>query len=245
MCTIVLLRRPHHPWPLLIAANRDEMMERPWLPPARHWPDRPEVIAGRDLTAGGTWLGINDAGVVAAILNRRGTLGPAPDKRSRGELPLEALDHADAVEAVAALKHLNGTAFRPFNMIVADNRDAFWLRNQGHGAIEVLDIPEGLSMLAAHELNDGTDQRIARYLPQFRDAEPPTPETGGWVAWQELLAAGGGTDSRGMRFCRADGFGTVCSTLVALPSTDRLGEPPAVLFAAGAPGDAPFQPVTA
>ena len=46
MCTVVILRRPEHDWPLLIAANRDEMLARSWLPPARHWPDRPDVAAG-------------------------------------------------------------------------------------------------------------------------------------------------------------------------------------------------------
>ncbi len=48
MCTVVILRRPEHDWPLLIAANRDEMLARSWLPPARHWPDRPDVVAGFD-----------------------------------------------------------------------------------------------------------------------------------------------------------------------------------------------------
>ena len=70
MCTLVILRRPEHLWPVVIGANRDEMIGRPALPPARHWPDRPEVVAGRDLLAGGSWLGVNDWGVAAAILDR-------------------------------------------------------------------------------------------------------------------------------------------------------------------------------
>ena len=58
MCTIVLLRRPGHDWPLILGANRDEMATRPSKPPARHWPDRAEVVAGLDVEAGGSWLGI-------------------------------------------------------------------------------------------------------------------------------------------------------------------------------------------
>ena len=54
MCTVVLLTRPGHPWPLVLAANRDEMLERAWDPPAEYWPDQPGVIAGRDRTGGGT-----------------------------------------------------------------------------------------------------------------------------------------------------------------------------------------------
>ncbi|HEX6113335.1 MAG TPA: NRDE family protein [Geminicoccaceae bacterium] len=131
MCTLVLSRRPGAAWPLLLAANRDELADRPALPPARHWPDRAEVVAGMDLQAGGSWLGINDHGVVAGVLNRPGTLGPAAGKRSRGELVLEALDHADAAAAAHALSDLDPDAFRPFNLVIADNRDAFWLRHAG------------------------------------------------------------------------------------------------------------------
>ena len=86
---MVILRRPGHRWPVLIGANRDEMIDRPWQPPGRHWPDRPDVVAGLDSLAGGSWLGINDWGVAAAVLNRHGSLGPASERRSRGELVLE------------------------------------------------------------------------------------------------------------------------------------------------------------
>ena len=79
------------------------MNTRQSKPPGRHWPDRPEIIAGIDETAGGSWLGVNDFGVVAAILNRSNSLGPKEGKRSRGELVLEALDHADASDAAEAI----------------------------------------------------------------------------------------------------------------------------------------------
>ena len=49
MCTFVILRRHGHEWPVIVGANRDEMIGRPWQAPARHWPDRPEVVAGLDL----------------------------------------------------------------------------------------------------------------------------------------------------------------------------------------------------
>src|SRR5690625_4299835 len=103
------------------------MAERAWLAPGRHWPDRPDILAGQDLLSGGSWLGINDHGVAAAILNRYGSLGPAADKRSRGELVLEALDHADARDAALALAEIEPRAYRSFNAVVADNRDAYWL----------------------------------------------------------------------------------------------------------------------
>ena len=162
MCTVVILRRPTHAWPLIVGANRDEMMNRPWKPPARHWPDRLDVIAGLDEVGGGTWMGLNDTGVTACILNRHGALGPAPGKCSRGELVLEALDHGDATDAAAALRDIDPTAYRPCNMLIADNRDAWWLAMTGKAAnVHMERIPEGLSMFTALERNDVTDPRIA------------------------------------------------------------------------------------
>ena len=177
MCTVVILRRPGDAWPLLLAGNRDERIDRPWRPPGRHWPDRPEVVAGLDVEAGGSWLGVNDHGVVAAVLNRVDTLGPLPGKRSRGELVLEALDHAEAAEAAEALLDLDPRAYRPFNLVVADAEAAFWLRHAaGDGAaVEAHPIPPGLSMLSARELNDTASPRLRRYLPRFRVAPCPIP----------------------------------------------------------------------
>ena len=87
MCSIVILRQPGATYPLILGGNRDEMAGRPWKPPARHWPDRPDLIGGIDELAGGSWLALNDTGVVAVVLNRVGTLGPEDGKRSRGEMP--------------------------------------------------------------------------------------------------------------------------------------------------------------
>ncbi|MGY8961178.1 MAG: NRDE family protein, partial [Alphaproteobacteria bacterium] len=72
MCTLVLLRRPDSPWPLLVAANRDEMQSRSWLSPGRHWPDRPEIVAGQDTLAGGSGIGVNLHVLMDAVLNKTG-----------------------------------------------------------------------------------------------------------------------------------------------------------------------------
>jgi Transport and Golgi organisation 2 len=246
MCTVVLLRRPGSPWPLLVAANRDELSSRPARPPARHWPDRPHVRGGLDLTAGGTWLGVNDDGVVAAVLNRHGTLGPEPGKRSRGELVLEALDHAEARDAADALSALAPAAYRPFNLIVADAVDAFWLRHGGGGPIRVQPVAEGLHMIEAGELDDPASQRIARFLPQFRFVPAPDPERSDWSTWEALLSerssrSGGPHDA--MTIVTDGDYGTVSSSLVALPRhvTDR----PVFLHAEGHPGSADYLPVAA
>ena len=248
MCSVIFLRRPDDAWPLILAANRDEMLSRPWKAPARHWPDRPEIVAGLDELAGGSWLGLNDHGVVAGALNRPGSLGPAPGLRSRGELVREALDHADAADAAAALADLDGRAYRPFNLFVADNRDAFWLRNEGKGGrVEAFPVPEGVSMLTARDLSDRASPRVRLYLPRFEAAPPPDPERGDWRRWEELLSMreevpGAGPDSA-LAITTEIGFGTSSSALIALPAIEHAGARPIWLFAAGLPKPGAWRPV--
>ena len=192
MCTLVLLFRPDRPWPLMLGANRDEMRDRPWRPPGRHWPAQPEIVAGLDLLGGGSWLGLNRAtGVVAAILNRRGSLGPEPGKRSRGELVLRALAAESASAAAAALAGVAPADYRSFNLVVADRQAAVWLRHLGPEAgrgPEARPLPAGLTLLTAGDRNDLSSPRIRRYLPRLQAAEPPDPEAGDWTAWQAILA---------------------------------------------------------
>jgi hypothetical protein len=222
MCTIVILRRPDAEWPVLIAANRDEMRDRPWEKPGRHWPDRPDIVAGHDLLAGGSWLGLNDTGVVASILNRHGTLGPATGKRSRGELVLDALDYPDANEAARAFAGLDPIAYRPFNMLLADDRDAFWLKSTGVGRIAVEPLPEGLSMITADDRNDLASPRIAFNLPRFEAAAIPNPESGDWQSWEKLLGSREGpAPAAFMRVDLPSGFGTSSHSLIGLPTTTR------------------------
>ena len=250
MCSVVILRRGGHAWPLILAANRDEMIGRAWDPPARHWPDRADVVAGRDRLCNGSWLGLNDHGVITAVLNRVGSLGPAAGKRSRGELVLEALDHADAETAAEQLRHLDPSGYRSFNLVIADNAAAFWLRSTGRSgsAIEITRLPAGVSMLTARDLNDHASPRIARNLTDFETALPPDPDLDDWDAWQELMrrtALDNPTD--GMIVVTDSGFETVSSSLIALPAADHAvaGEEakPVWLFAPGRPDRTDYRPV--
>jgi hypothetical protein len=247
MCTLVILRRPDHRWPVIIGANRDEMIDRPARAPARHWPDRPEVVAGIDLLAGGSWLGLNDWGVAAAILNRTGTLGPAEGQRSRGELVLEALDHADAVDAAAALSHLDPAAYRSFNLIVADNRDAFWLRHNGGSRIEAHPIKEGLSLIAAGDLDELATPRLAAAQPRFAAAPAPEPGLGDWRSWENLLSDDGiptgESYEAALRFRTPRGFATVSSALIALPEAATEEVRPVFRCADWLPVPAPWRTV--
>ena len=237
MCTVVLLIRPGHPWSLLLAANRDERLDRAWDPPGAHWPEQPDVVAGRDRTGGGTWMGVNRAGVAAAVLNRQGTLGPAPGKHSRGELPLIALAHHSAAAAADAVAALDAGLWRSFNMVLADRHGAIFVRGLGHGRPEAWALPNGVHMVTAHDPDDLESPRVVRHLPRFRAAEPSDPDH--WENWRAILSDRSGEPGAQINVARRAGYGTASSALLALPAEG----PPRWLFAAGAPDEAAFEPV--
>ena len=247
MCTLVILRRPKHDWPILIGANRDEMRDRASLPPSRHWDDQTHIIAGKDAFAGGTWLALNQDRLIAAVLNRRDSLGPGLDKRSRGELPLEACNHAEAREACRALALLEPTSFRSFNIVVADTREAFWVKSNGLN-ITTSPIPEGLSMITSQDLNSTTNSsRIRFHLKRFRQAPYPAPEKKEWDIWKALLSSRDkepGSSFRGAMNVETDyGFGTVSSSLLALPNANRTTLDPQWLYCSSQPDEGSYHHV--
>ncbi len=227
-----------------MAANRDEMLDRACHGPARHWEDRPEVVAGIDILSGGSWLGMNDHGVVSAVLNRTGSLGPLADKRSRGELVLEALDHADAQDAVQALADVDPNAYRTFNLVIADNRDAYWIAaRSGASHVVVEAIPEGLSIFTSADRNNPEKPRVAAYMPLFEGAAPPDPETGDWSDWTQLMAdRTGAAFDEPMCIVSDYGYGTVSSSLIAL-SQPAPKVRPYWQFAAGRPDITEYKPI--
>lgn len=161
---------------------------------------------------------MNRHGVTCAILNRVGTLGPAAGKRSRGDLPLLAAGHPSAAAAAAALAALPAAEWRGFNMVLADARDAWFIRGLGHGRPELLPLAAGISMVTAHEPNDLASPRTARHLPRFRAAAPPQPEHDEWAAWEALLADDSVAESRADTLCvpPVGGFATVSASLVGV-----------------------------
>jgi len=157
-------------------------------------------------------------GLVAAVLNRPGSLGPAPGKRSRGELPLLALESDNAEDAAARIAGLDAGAWRPFNMVVADAGSAIFLRGRGEGSPEPVKLAEGVSMVTAHDPNDLSSPRTRRHLPRFRAAAPPDPAAGDWSAWEALLSdrsLGEEGIASALNVPATRGFGTVCASLVA------------------------------
>lgn len=148
MCLIVLAWRPGHSLPLLVAANRDEFYARPTAAMAE-WPDAPGLIAGRDLQAGGTWLGIGPNGRFAALTNIRDprlTQGT----RSRGELPLQFLQGDQSPEFfLNELRH-EAAQYSGFNLLVGDSQ-ALWHFNSQSG--QALALPPGIHGVSNADLD--------------------------------------------------------------------------------------------
>ena len=90
MCLMVMALRVHREYPLILAANRDEFDDRPFLP-ARFWPEAPWVLAGRDERGGGSWLGVSSRGRLALVTNVRDPSSFNPNRPSRGDLVADYL----------------------------------------------------------------------------------------------------------------------------------------------------------
>ncbi len=119
MCILFIACKQHPEYPLIITANRDEYHARPSR--AMHWwEDQPHVFAGRDLAAGGTWLGINTAGKFAAVTNLRSPGDHRPDARSRGELVVHCLQPGRRPEAIIHFLQSYQQEYNPFNLVFGD-----------------------------------------------------------------------------------------------------------------------------
>ena len=131
------------------------------------------------------------------------------------------------------------------------NRDGFWLRGlgaDGDGRVALSPLAEGLGMLTAFDLDDEeSSARTRLYRPRFVAAPAPDPATGDWSAWIALLAARDSLPDAGpgeaMTVITHTPFGTLSSSLIALPAAARPDARPLWLFCAGRPGENPHRPV--
>jgi uncharacterized protein with NRDE domain len=128
MCLILLAWRISTEHPLIVAANRDEFHARP-AAPAAFWEDRPEILAGRDLEARGTWMGISRSGRLAAVTNYRGA-GEPRAAQSRGALVTGFLANAETpAQYIKSLVPKSGS-YGGFNLLVSDGDELWWMSNR-------------------------------------------------------------------------------------------------------------------
>jgi uncharacterized protein with NRDE domain len=229
MCLILTAWRTHPRYPLVIAANRDEFHRRPTAP-AAWWQDRPEILAGRDLEAGGTWLGITARGQVAALTNYRDPVQVKAGAPSRGGLVVEMLQSEQGVGA--RLEHLGdiGARYAGFNLLVTDGRE-LGVHESVPAAGRTLE--PGIYGLSNHLLDtpwpkvQRAKSQLAvalQSLPQdrellelLRDDEVPAdddlPRTGVSLEWERLLSSA---------FIVGDGYGTRSSTILLVDQDGQV-----------------------
>ena len=128
MCIILVAWHAHPTYPLVVAANRDEFFSRPSAA-AAFWPDQPDVVAGRDLDAGGTWLGLTRNGRFAALTNFRDPAGHRTKRRSRGQLVAGFLTDKSGPEAYLQGVAATAGEFNGYNLLVGDRHSLAWFSN--------------------------------------------------------------------------------------------------------------------
>lgn len=145
----------------MIAANRDEYLDRPAEGPALRSGPAGSILSPRDLREGGTWLGVGSAGLFAGITNRPCAV-PDLQRRSRGLLVQDALAAPDAATAAAALERIPAGAYNPFNLLVADGREAFVAVYQEE--VKVRALQPGVHVIGNADPNDRDVPKVARLL---------------------------------------------------------------------------------
>lgn len=238
MCLIIFNWQPESEEPLLLLGNRDEFYQRP-SQDAHRWQDKPHIIAGRDLRAGGTWLGISSGSRLCTVTNYREI--PAKDgKRSRGEIPTDFLDSNLNAEEFAQKLATQHALYAGFNALIFDGERLVYSSNRSNLPNKVLE--PGLYGVSNHLLDSpwpklqrakslasailssdslSNDARNQALLDAMMDQERPEdmhlPDTGIGVEGERLLSS---------IFIESEHYGTRTTSLVhfqegALTLTER------------------------
>ena len=230
MCLIVFGLHAHPLFPLVVAANRDEFVARP-SEPAGFWPAPEGLLAGRDLVAGGTWIGVTPSGRFAALTNVRQPRTFDPSAPSRGELVARFLSASDAPMA-----HLRGLAAEGgrrngFNLLAAAGGRLAWFSNRGGEPIEVeagvhavsnalLDTPwpkvrratAGLAGILGRNDEMSAEELFALFADREPAPDEELPDTGVGLAAERILSS---------PFIAAPGYGTRGTTLLLVARNGR------------------------
>jgi uncharacterized protein with NRDE domain len=175
VCLLVVASRVVAAEPLIVGANRDEVLERPSTAVTVLEAGPPRIVGGRDEFARGTWLAVNQHGLCAGLTNQ--PLGEAKDltKRSRGELPLFLARHTSASDAVAALLAERSPAdYNGSWLLVGDRTSLFYVDFTGDGAGTAVALPPGIHVLENKPLGEPSPKvdlvRAALEVPPRGDA---------------------------------------------------------------------------
>ncbi|MBW2119170.1 MAG: NRDE family protein [Deltaproteobacteria bacterium] len=231
MCLILLAIQSHPDYKLVIAANRDEFYDRPTAP-AAFWDDEPGLLAGRDLRAGGTWLGITTKGRIAAITNYRDPSSIKSNAPSRGGLVTNFLSGQQTpVDYLEGLER-DAHEYNGFNLIVGEKHELYWYSNLGQGIRDVstgihgvsnrlLDTPwpkvtsgkKMLQTLLSEEKDPAPEALFSMLADRSVPDDKKLPDTGVGLEWERILSP---------IFITSPAYGTRSSTLIFIDFNDRV-----------------------
>jgi uncharacterized protein with NRDE domain len=230
MCLVLIALDSHPEYSLIVAANRDEFYDRPTAP-AGFWGEAPSVLAGRDLKAGGTWLGVDRRGRLAAVTNYRQGERESAAPRSRGLLVSEFLMGDGGVADYMERVQLEADRYNGFNLIAGDSGGLFYFSNRegqrrslSRGVYglsnHLLDTPwpkvawakSVLGKLLSRSDPELTEGLFALLSDRTRPHDGLLPSTGVSREWERLLSSA---------FIVSNDYGTRSSTVVLI---DRAGQ---------------------
>jgi uncharacterized protein with NRDE domain len=229
MCLLALAWKTHPDFPLILAGNRDERHARASAA-AGLWSDAPQVLAGRDLEAGGTWLGATTDGRFAVVTNYREGLNPAKAPRSRGALTADFLTGSASPQAYVASVRPLAHEYGAFSLVCGDGDSLWYFSNRGG---EPAAIAPGIHALSNHLLDtpwpkvqaaktglksllDGgglTAEALFHLLADRAPAQGPLPDTGIGAELERRVSAA---------FVQDPVYGTRCSTLLLRDSRGAM-----------------------
>ena len=230
MCLILFAYKVHPSYNLILAANRDEFYERP-SSPADFWEDSPQVLAGRDLQEGGTWMGIDRTGRFAAITNYRDPASWKNDAQSRGELVSSYLCGNQSPDDYLAKTSRQTQLYNGYNLILGDRHELFAYSNRGEKqklnpgiygiSNHLLNTPwpkvsRGKKLLKATLDKKGAELEGALFallLDRKIPADNKLPDTGIGLEWERVLSS---------IFIASPIYGTRSSTILLIGKNGRI-----------------------
>ena len=233
MCLIAFAWNAHPDYRLVVAANRDEWHERPTAP-AAWWDDLPQILGGRDLRAGGTWLGVSRSGRFAALTNFRDPSDRKSDAPSRGRLVSNFLSGAESAHEYLLALRKTADRYQGFNLLVGDGHALYYF---GSRIGEIFAVPPGVHALSNHTLNEpwpkvekaksALEAALRAKMPEearqmaiyalLSDAtmapDEALPDTGVGQEWERVLSPA---------LIVTEKYGTRCSTLLTIASSGEV-----------------------
>jgi uncharacterized protein with NRDE domain len=230
MCLIFIALQHHPKYKLILAGNRDEFYNRKTAA-AQFWNDHPAVLGGRDLEAGGTWLGVSKAGKIAMVTNYRDPQNIDPYAPSRGHLVSDFLiDSSEASQYLTAIS-TNGKRYNGFNLILGSMDELWYYSNYGQGVEKLAAGFHGLSnhlldtswpkvlrgkeklkpILAKREINP--EELFEVLYDDQRAADDLLPTTGLPQDRERALSS---------MFIKTEGYGSRCSTVILVDRNNEV-----------------------